>query len=81
MIKLLIGLVALLLACMAWGAVRKLRGGTFLPPTGVDGDDHMQDKEGRWWRYEKDNNTFEEVFRRRKKVAGSTHNYSVSSGN
>ena len=62
--KLIIGLFVLLIACVIAGIVRKLRGGTFLPPPGSDGDHHAKDKDGRWWRYESEDNTVEEVFRR-----------------
>ena len=65
--KLLSGLGILLLACMAVGVFRKLSGGTFLPPPGADGDHHVQDNKGQWWRYEKGTNTLEELYRRKKK--------------
>jgi hypothetical protein len=38
MVKLVIGLLVLLAICVMVGAVRKFRGGTFLPPP-VEGED------------------------------------------
>jgi hypothetical protein len=49
---------------MLVGVVRKLRGDTFLPGPGRAGVEHMQDRQGRWWRREERDNTFEDAFRR-----------------
>jgi hypothetical protein len=38
MVKLIIGLLVLLAICAAVGIVRKIRGGTFLPPP-IDGEE------------------------------------------
>jgi hypothetical protein len=65
--KLIVGLLVLLAGCMVVGVIRKLRGGTFLPPFGSDGDHHVRDKSGRWWRFNADDGTVEEAFRRKKK--------------
>ena len=43
-------LLLLLVACVIVGIVRKLRGGSFLPPPGSAGEHHFRDKDGRWWR-------------------------------
>ena len=61
-------LLLLLAVSVVFGAIRKLRGGTFLPIPGSEGDHHVQDKTGRWWLYDaEDKNTVEELFRRRKR--------------
>ena len=49
------------------GVIRKLRGGTFMPPPGSDGDHNVQDKSWQWWRHEVESNTFEQMFRSKKK--------------
>jgi hypothetical protein len=65
--KLIEGLLLLLVVCVIAGIVRKLRGGTFLPPPGSDGDHHVQDRSGHWWRYNAaDPNTVEQVLPRKK---------------
>ncbi len=63
---LIIGLLVLLALCVVLGVIRKLGGGTFFPPPGIDGDHHVRDKEGRWWRYNEQGNV-EQVFPRKKK--------------
>ena len=60
-------LLFLLAGAVAMGLVRKLRGGTFFPPPGADGDHHVRDKTGRWWRFDPESETYEEAFRRSKK--------------
>jgi hypothetical protein len=65
--KLIIMLLLLLAGSMAMGVIRKLRGGTFMPPPGSDGAHHVQDRSGRWWRYDAEDNTLEEAFPRKKK--------------
>jgi hypothetical protein len=65
--NLIVGLLVLLAACIVLGVIRKLRGGTFLPPPETVGEHHVQDhKTGRWWRYA-DDGSLEEAFRRPKK--------------
>jgi hypothetical protein len=64
---LIAGLLLLLIGCLIFGVIRKIRGGTFLPPPGSDGDHHVRDKSGRWWRYNADDGTLEEAFRSRKR--------------
>jgi hypothetical protein len=59
-------LLLFLVASVVAGAVRKLRGGSFLPPPGSEGEHHFKDKEGRWWRVA-DDGSLEEAFRRTKK--------------
>jgi hypothetical protein len=63
------GLLLLLAACIVAGIVRKLRGGTFLPPPSpLGGDHHVKDKTGRWWRFDVNNpDTIEPVFRQKQK--------------
>ena len=61
------GLLLLLIACIIVGAIRKIRGGTFLPPPGSDGDHHVRDKDGRWWRFNADDGAMEEVFGSKRK--------------
>jgi hypothetical protein len=56
-------LLFLLAGSMILGIIRKLRGGSFLPPPGPGEDRHILDKHGRWWR-ERPDGTLEEAFRR-----------------
>jgi hypothetical protein len=65
--KLIIGLLLLLTGCVVVGAIRKVRGGTFLPPPGSDGDHHVRDRSGKWWRYNADDGSLEEALRSKKK--------------
>jgi len=65
--KLIVGLLLLLAGCIAVGAIRKLGGGTFLPPPGSDGDHHVRDRNGKWWRYNAEDESLEEAFRSKKK--------------
>lgn len=58
-------LLFLLGGCVVVGVIRKIRGGTFMPPPGSDGDNHVRDKSGRWWRHEPENNVIEELYGRR----------------
>jgi hypothetical protein len=60
-------LLLLLAGCVAMGVIRKVRGGTIMPPPGLDGDNHVRDKSGRWWRHESEDNVVEEVFRSKRK--------------
>jgi hypothetical protein len=53
------GLLLLVIACTIFGVIRKIRGGTFLPPPGSDGDHHVRDKDGRWWRINADDGAME----------------------
>jgi hypothetical protein len=62
--KILIGLVALLIANMLVGAIRKLYGGSFIPPPSPSDDQTRQDRHGRWWRITPDG-MLEEIFPRR----------------
>jgi hypothetical protein len=64
--KIILGLLVLLAACVVVGMIRKLRGGSFLPPPETVGEHHVRDKTGRWWRYA-DDGSLEEAFRRPKK--------------
>ena len=43
-------LLVLLFACVIAGVVRRVRGGSFLPPPGSVGEHHVRDETGRWWR-------------------------------
>jgi hypothetical protein len=64
---LVVGLLVLLAVCVIAGVVRKMRGGSFLPPPGSAGEHLVRDdKSGRWWRYA-DDGSLEEAFRRPKK--------------
>jgi hypothetical protein len=60
--RLIEGLLFLVIACTLFGVLRKLRGGTFLPPPESDEDHHVRDKDGRWWRFNADDGTMEELF-------------------
>ena len=64
-------LLFFLAGAIAMGVIRKLRGGTFFPPPGSDGDHHVRDKDGRWWRYDQEANTYEEAFPRTRKTTTS----------
>jgi hypothetical protein len=55
--KLMVMLLLLLAGSVVMGVIRKLRGGTFMPPPGSDGDHHVQDRSGQWWRHEVESNT------------------------
>jgi hypothetical protein len=44
-------LLFLLGGSILMSVIRKLRGGTFMPPPGSDGNHHVQDRSLRWWRY------------------------------
>ena len=44
-------LLLLLAGCIMAGVIRKAFVGTFLPPPGSDGDHHVRDRSGKWWRY------------------------------
>jgi hypothetical protein len=60
------GLLALLVLCIVAGVIRKLRGGSFLPPPHSDGDYHVQDASGRCWRYNvEDPDTIEQTGRKK----------------
>jgi hypothetical protein len=65
--KFIVMLLLLLVGCVVVGVIRKISGGTFMPPPGSDGDNHVRDKSGRWWRHEPEDNVVEEVFRSKKK--------------
>ena len=65
--RLIEGLLLLLVACIIAAVIRKVRGGTFMPPPGSDGDHHVRDKHGRWWRFNADDGTMEEIFRSKQK--------------
>ncbi|HEY2530388.1 MAG TPA: hypothetical protein VGJ20_21040 [Xanthobacteraceae bacterium] len=63
--RIIIALLVLLAICVVSGVIRVLRGGTFLPPPGLDGDHHVRGRDGRWWRVE-DDGTVEEPFSRKR---------------
>jgi hypothetical protein len=55
-------LLLLLAGCIIAGVIRKAFGGTFLPPPGSDGDHHVRDHKGKWWRYNAKDGRWEEAF-------------------
>jgi hypothetical protein len=56
-------LLLLLAGCIIAGVIRKAFGGTFLPPPGSDGDHHVRDRSGKWWRFNAKDG-WKEVFRK-----------------
>jgi hypothetical protein len=63
----IVSLLVLLAGCVVLGVIRKVRGGTFLPPPGSDGDHHVRDRSGKWWRYNAEDGSLQEVFRSKEK--------------
>jgi hypothetical protein len=61
--KFAIALLALLALSIVAGAVRKLRGGTFLPQPERAEDRLFMDKRGRWWREDPQSGAVEEALR------------------
>jgi hypothetical protein len=64
--RFIIFLLLLLAGCIITGVIRKAFGGTFLPPPGSDGDHHVRDRSGKWWRYNAEDGSLEEAFRKPK---------------
>jgi hypothetical protein len=61
--KFAIALLILLALSVIAGVIRKLRGGTFLPPPERDEDRLYMDKRGRWWRNDPQSGALEEALR------------------
>jgi len=58
-------LLGLLAINFLMAASRKLTGkGNFLPAPDLDGDHHLMDRNGRWWREDQKSGVLEEAFRR-----------------